>query len=165
MFGQLELTGGKDISGRKVAADFTKQVNINEYTNVNEITSFGAAEPIYSTFNNSEVLFRNKRLTNSEEILTSIVKKIDSISSQFDGVTKAFPIRVEGEQVIANQNQLLVTLNGVIQAPGDAYNVVGGSIVFSEAPRPDSKIVYRNCLLYTSPSPRDRTRSRMPSSA
>ena len=25
--------------------------------------------------------------------------------------------------------------------------------------------LYRNCLLYTSPSPRDRTRSRMPSSA
>ena len=24
---------------------------------------------------------------------------------------------------------------------------------------------YRDCLLYTSPSPRDRTRSRMPSSA
>ena len=86
-----ELTGGKDISGRKVAADFTKQVNINEYTNVNEITSFGAAQPIYSTFNNSEVLFRKKRLTNSEEILTSIVKKIDNISTQFDGVKKAFP--------------------------------------------------------------------------
>ena len=27
------------------------------------------------------------------------------------------------------------------------------------------KITSRNCLLYTSPSPRDRTRSRMPSSA
>ena len=25
--------------------------------------------------------------------------------------------------------------------------------------------VFKNCLLYTSPSPRDRTRSRMPSSA
>ena len=25
--------------------------------------------------------------------------------------------------------------------------------------------IYNNCLLYTSPSPRDRTRSRMPSSA
>ena len=25
--------------------------------------------------------------------------------------------------------------------------------------------IYRDCLLYTSPSPRDRTRSRMPSSA
>jgi len=27
------------------------------------------------------------------------------------------------------------------------------------------KVLYRGCLLYTSPSPRDRTRSRMPSSA
>ena len=26
-------------------------------------------------------------------------------------------------------------------------------------------VLYSNCLLYTSPSPRDRTRSRMPSSA
>ena len=29
----------------------------------------------------------------------------------------------------------------------------------------DAIIKYRDCLLYTSPSPRDRTRSRMPSSA
>ena len=28
-----------------------------------------------------------------------------------------------------------------------------------------SEVVYQGCLLYTSPSPRDRTRSRMPSSA
>ena len=35
-------------------------------------------------------------------------------------------------------------MNGVIQSPRNAYNVVGGSIVFSEAPRPDSKVVYRN---------------------
>ena len=30
---------------------------------------------------------------------------------------------------------------------------------------PDFGTQYRSCLLYTSPSPRDRTRSRMPSSA
>ena len=29
----------------------------------------------------------------------------------------------------------------------------------------DLKVEYYGCLLYTSPSPRDRTRSRMPSSA
>ena len=29
----------------------------------------------------------------------------------------------------------------------------------------EGAVVYNNCLLYTSPSPRDRTRSRMPSSA
>ena len=30
---------------------------------------------------------------------------------------------------------------------------------------PISDLIYKDCLLYTSPSPRDRTRSRMPSSA
>ena len=35
--------------------------------------------------------------------------------------------------------------------------------VFAEVNRLKAKL--RNCLLYTSPSPRDRTRSRMPSSA
>ena len=69
MFGQLQLTGGKDVSGRKVGTEFIKQVNINEYSNVNEVTSFAAAEPQYSDFNNTEVLFRRKRLTNSEEFL------------------------------------------------------------------------------------------------
>ena len=47
-----------------------------------------------------------------------------------------------------------------------------GDIVFVELPE-DGKIaeigkdiaVVESCLLYTSPSPRDRTRSRMPSSA
>ena len=35
-------------------------------------------------------------------------------------------------------------------------------------PNPSNKeefLLFRTCLLYTSPSPRDRTRSRMPSSA
>ena len=30
---------------------------------------------------------------------------------------------------------------------------------------PDAEEKFKDCLLYTSPSPRDRTRSRMPSSA
>ena len=37
--------------------------------------------------------------------------------------------------------------------PGQVYAIVGGDAVAWD------------CLLYTSPSPRDRTRSRMPSSA
>ena len=35
----------------------------------------------------------------------------------------------------------------------------------AKAMRPDVPIIMITCLLYTSPSPRDRTRSRMPSSA
>ena len=42
----------------------------------------------------------------------------------------------------------------------------GGLIVYDvEAPIDWDFNTYNNCLLYTSPSPRDRTRSRMPSSA
>ena len=33
------------------------------------------------------------------------------------------------------------------------------------ANKPTAKAIVKACLLYTSPSPRDRTRSRMPSSA
>ena len=142
MFGQLQLTGGKDISGRKVSTDFIKQVNISDFTNVNEITSFAAAEPVYSDFNNTEILFRQKRLTSSEEILTSIVKKIDDISGDFDGVRKVFPLTVEGETLIANENQLLITINGIIQSPGNSFTTQSGSIVFDEPPKPASKIRY-----------------------
>ena len=151
MFGQLELTGGKDISGRNIGTEFTKQVNINNYSNVNEITSFGAAQPIYTDYNNTEVLFRKRRLTSSEEILTSIVKKMDDISGRFNGIDKQFPITVEGEQVIVQQDQLMITLNGVIQAPGESYQVVGGNLVFAEPPKPPSKVNYRELGITPTP--------------
>jgi len=151
MFGQLQIVGGKDVSGRKVGTEFTKEVNINNYSNVNQITSFGAAQPIYTDYNNTEVLFRKKRLTSSEEILTSIVKKLDDISPQFNGIDKQFQLTVEGETVIVQQNQLLITINGVIQAPGVSYSVVGGQIVFGEAPKPASRVNYRS--LEVTPTP------------
>ena len=40
-----------------------------------------------------------------------------------------------------------------------------GFNLFTFIPNPKFKIIFTTCLLYTSPSPRDRTRSRMPSSA
>jgi len=151
MFGQLQLVGGKDVSGRKVGTEFTKEVNINNYSNVNQITSFGAAQPIYTDYNNTEVLFRKKRLTSSEEILTSIVKKLDDIAPQFNGIDKSFPITVEGEQVIVQQNQLMITINGVIQAPGISYSIVGGNIVFAEPPKPASRVNYRSLQITPTP--------------
>ena len=45
------------------------------------------------------------------------------------------------------------------QLPGVYSTAVGYSGGYTENPG------YEDCLLYTSPSPRDRTRSRMPSSA
>ena len=61
---------------------------------------------------------------------------------------KQFPITVEGEQVIVQQDQLMITLNGVIQAPGESYQVVGGNLVFAEPPKPPSKVNYREFRCY-----------------
>ena len=47
----------------------------------------------------------------------------------------------------------------------EAENQLIGVDSFSETELPIKKIDAYTCLLYTSPSPRDRTRARMPSSA
>ena len=41
----------------------------------------------------------------------------------------------------------------------------GHFVCFCQAREDFQQILFYSCLLYTSPSPRDRTRSRMPSSA
>ena len=50
-----------------------------------------------------------------------------------------------------------------------SYRVDGGDVTYNEQDllelKPDERAKAGICLLYTSPSPRDRTRSRMPSSA
>ena len=143
LFGELAITGGKDISGRKVISDLIKEVNINSFTNINEITSFANAQPIYTQFNNTEVLFRQKRLTNSEEILTSIVKKIDDVSGDFNGIKTQFPLNVEGESITATETQMFVLINGVAQAPQESFSTAGPSIVFSEPPKAPSRIKFR----------------------
>ena len=43
--------------------------------------------------------------------------------------------------------------------------LVAGDLFESAAPTPESEALVYDCLLYTSPSPRDATLSRMPSSA
>ena len=144
MFGELSLAAGKDISGRKVVSDLVKEVNIFSSTNINQITSFANSQPIYTEFNNTEVLFRQRRLTNSEEILTSIVKKLDNIDSDFNGVKTQFALNVEGESVTATDDQLLILINGVAQSPGTAFTTSGPSVVFSEPPKAPSRIKFRN---------------------
>ena len=55
--------------------------------------------------------------------------------------------------------ELEVFVNNVRQEPSVAYTVSGTTLTMT------GTIASTDCLLYTSPSPRDRTRSRMPSSA
>ena len=71
-----------------------------------------------------------------------------------------------GEAQIKAHMRGLYSKHGVFAVP--SFNEVVTDTV--QAPRKDGSVVNEvfqtvTCLLYTSPSPRDRTRSRMPSSA
>ena len=145
VFGELSISDYTNIPNKDTFFELTKSVQLANEAIVPNIQNFTLVEPVYSEFNNTEVLFRQKRLTSSENILTSVVQRIDDISNLFDGVRTAFPLTVNnGDPVIANANQLMVILNGVVQTPEVAFEIQSDSIVFSEPPAPPASVKYVN---------------------
>ena len=142
IFGELGLAETAAIENKEIDFELVKSVNLADSAVVPNIQNFTLVEPIYTDFNNTEVLFRQKRLTSSEQILTSVVQRLDDISSLFDGVRFSFPLTVEQNQVVSTTNQLMVVMNGVIQTPGTAYEVQGDQIVFAEPPQPPASVKY-----------------------
>ena len=147
VFGELNLAEYGQIPNKETDFQITKAVELAREAIVPNIQSFALVEPVYSQFNNSEVLFRQKRLTSSENILTSVVQRIDDISNQFDGVKTQFQLKVNGDNVVANANQLMIILNGVAQTPETSFNIQGDSIVFSQPPQPPASIKYVNVTI------------------
>ena len=147
VFGEIGITdSGKGITN-KTDFELTKSVNLIESSVVANIDNFALVEPIYSDYDNTQVLFRNKRLTSSEEILTSVVQKLDNISYLFDGERTQFPLTIDGTPVVAATNQFLIAINGIYQSPGTAFTVQQGNIIFSEAPSAPTKISYAKFTL------------------
>ena len=142
VFGELNIEENATIPNKQTYFQFVKSVELAQKAIIPNIQSFALAEPIYSEFNNTEVLFRQKRLTSSENILTSVVQRLDDISNLFDGERTSFPLRVNQENVVANANQLTIVLNGVVQNPGTAFTVQNDSIVFDEPPQPPASVRY-----------------------
>ena len=136
VFGELNLNEYGEIPNKETFFQLTKSVELAREAIVPNIQNFALVEPVYSEFNNTEVLFRQKRLTSSENILTSVVQRVDDISSLFDGERISFPLTVNNNNVVANANQLMIVLNGVVQTPGTSFNIQQDSIVFSEPPQP-----------------------------
>ena len=72
-----------------------------------------------------------------------------------------------------NEGSLHAALKQVYAEPGDTFEVpldrfvidISRDELLIEIQTGSFAAMGKNCLLYTSPSPRDRTRSRMPSSA
>ena len=80
---------------------------------------------------------------------------------QTQGAQSRSLARVEGDQARQTQQDAGRIESGLIGDRGFQDRLTQGQNLQSQ----ENQIGLRGCLLYTSPSPRDRTRSRMPSSA
>ena len=71
-----------------------------------------------------------------------------------------------GNASIAGCSDVIIATKDSNMGMGGPAMIEGGGLgVYHPKDIGKAQDLYRNCLLYTSPSPRDRTRSRMPSSA
>jgi len=62
-------------------------------------------------------------------------RKIDDVSSSFNGGTATFNLRASGDPVYpATTNQLFVSVGGVMQNPGTDFTVAGDQVTFTTAP-------------------------------
>ena len=81
------------------------------------------------------------------------LRQLDDISFEFDSLRSSFNLKRQGlfysltltEGVSSNtilpENNIIVSLNGIIQEPGIAYELVGSRIIFAEVPRAGSTFV------------------------
>ena len=81
------------------------------------------------------------------------LRQLDDISFEFDSLRQSFNLKrndifysltlTEGVQssTILPENNIIVSLNGVIQEPGVGFEIVGSRIIFSEIPRVGSTFV------------------------
>lgn len=81
------------------------------------------------------------------------LRQLDDISFDFDSLRQSFNLKrngvfysltlTEGVQstTIRPENNIIVSLNGVIQEPGVGFEIVGSRIIFSEIPRVGSTFV------------------------
>ena len=66
---------------------------------------------------------------------TTAIRKLDDISNGFNGIDTRFTLTANGVAAnILGANVLVISVNGVIQEPGEAYILDGDDIIFSEAP-------------------------------
>ena len=89
----------------------------------------------------------------------------DKINDNFTELYNASPataqVTISGNQISANESNADLVLSG--SGTGD---VVAGAVrIHGTSITSDDSSQIQICLLYTSPSPRDRQKSRMPSSA
>jgi len=98
--------------------------NLDQYNNIEFTVAPGSGSPIVV----HHLIFpRNEA--------TTAIRKLDDISSGFNGTTTRFTLTANGVTAnILGANVLVISINGVIQEPGESYILDGDDIIFSEAP-------------------------------
>ena len=62
-------------------------------------------------------------------------REIDDISSGFDGSDTTFTLQINGVNIVPSKvQQLIISVGGVMQNPGDDYTVSGSTLTFTNAP-------------------------------
>ena len=92
------------------------------------------------TFDASETLVYELELT------ADFDGQLNTYSTGQRSGTRSFTLREKKSQTSYtpyNQNQLIVTLDGILQEPGEAFTVSGSQITFAEAPLADQKFYCR----------------------
>ena len=107
------------------------------------------------TASSDEITFTEAPEVGSEFIGYYIgkLRQLDDISFEFDSLRSSFNLKYQGgfysltltEGVSSNtilpENNIIVSLNGIIQEPGVGYEIVGSRIIFSEIPRAGTTFV------------------------
>ena len=92
-----------------------------------------------------------------------IEAKNSVVLSRGDAPRGTIELNGSGIATFGGNTQAQITIDGTTGTGTFTGDVTADNVTFNLEPNNDAN--YTTCLLYTSPSPRDRTRSRMPSSA
>ena len=150
---------------KKVSEYFSTEIAPTTRTQISDIFKFGTQTLRYSSWDSGVDLDTQPRIVIE---LGGLEDLLDSTSDTFndkiveailasDDLTKIFEMKADGtgqfDQVITEATAAIIL---------EIKNLILAEMGFDPA---TNFTTFRSCLLYTSPSPRDATLSRMPSSA
>ena len=103
---------------------------------------------------------------NKKTKLLSILGLVTAILFLFSSEVLAQSLSISGKVIDKNSQEPVIGASVLIEGTSNGtITDLDGNFMLSNVPSKGNLVVSYICLLYTSPSPRDRTRSRMPSSA
>ena len=169
----ITTTQANEIAANTLKVGITTQ-QATDITNNNAKVGITTSQASDITNNNAKISFDSASSTKLNGIETGAqVNTVDSVNSLTGAVSLGL---LELDDVGAEgTNGQVLTTNGsgsfsfTTVSGGGAVNSVNGQtgtvVLDTDDINEGTTNLYYTCLLYTSPSPRDRTRSRMPSSA